>query len=329
MPDAITNDVLRRPVSAIARRDLATLRASSTVEQALAEIRSSGLGERIVYFYVVDGEGRLVGVIPTRRLLMAPLDRRISEVMITRVVTLPEDATVLEAHEQLASHKLLALPVVDSEGRPQGVVDVGMVTNQELDVLERKAVHEVFETLGFRIQEVRDASPARAVRFRFPWLLSTIAGGTACALVASAYGATLASSLVLAFFLTLVLGLGESVAMQSMTVTIQTLRSRRPTLRWFLRAFWREARTAFLLGAACGLVVAGIVWLWRGDPNAAVSIGASILLVILVGSFWGLTIPASLHALRLDPKVAAGPVTLALADVCTILIYLSLALLLL
>lgn len=325
----VTEASLHGPVADIARTDFATLPADATIEQALAKIRASGLGERVVYFYVVDDDGRLAGVIPTRRLLMAPLERSLADVMIQRVVTLPEHATVLEAHEQLARHRYLALPVVDDHGRPKGVVDVSMFIGQDLDAHERDAVSEVFETLGFRVEEVRGASALHAFRFRFPWLLSTIAGGTACALVASAYGATLAASLVLAFFLTLVLGLGESVAMQSMTVTIQTLRSRFPSFRWYLRALWREARTAALLGAAAGLLVAGIVWLWRGEAAAAGSIGASILLVIVVGSFWGLTIPTTLHALRLDPKVAAGPVTLAVTDICTLLIYLTLALLLL
>jgi magnesium transporter len=87
--------------------------------------------------------------------------------------------------------------------------------------------------------------------------------------------------------------------------------------------------TGFLLGAGCGLVVGLIVWLWRGAGLAAITIGSSILLVIMLSAFWGLTIPAALHMLKLDPKIAAGPVTLALADIGTIVIYFSLATMLL
>ena len=169
----------------------------------------------------------------------------------------------------------------------------------------------------------------QAFRFRFPWLLATIASGTACALLASVFALTLAQSLVIAFFLTLVLGLGESVSIQSMAVTIQALRSTRPTLRWYLQTLRREVATALLLGAACGLLVGSIVWFWRGAGLPAIAIGGSIMVSLVMACLLGLSIPSVLHALRLDPKIAAGPLTLALADLLTLLFYLSIARLLL
>src|SRR5438309_6994670 len=97
-------DHLKQPVMAVVRKDAATLRQDFTVEQALAAIRQRGVGEKIVYFYVVDEEGRLTGVLPTRRLLTAPLEQRLSDVMITRVVALPQSVTVLEACEAFVLH---------------------------------------------------------------------------------------------------------------------------------------------------------------------------------------------------------------------------------
>ncbi len=320
---------LQQPVLAVARKDAATVREDFTVQQALDTIRQSGLGEKIVYFYVVDSDGRLVGVLPTRRLLTARLDQRIAKVMISRVIAVPHTATVLEACEAFVLHKFLAFPVVDEQRRIVGVVDVGLLTEEAFDIAERQATDELFERIGFRVAQVRDASPVRAFRFRFPWLLATIGSGTMCALLASAYEVTLAKSLVLAFFLTLVLGLGESVGIQSMTVTIQALRATRPKLGWYLRAFRREAGTALLLGGACGVLVGLIVWFWRGAGLAGFAIGASILLALCAACLFGLSVPTLLHALKLDPKIAAGPVTLAFTDLCTLLFYFSLAALLL
>jgi len=159
--------------------------------------------------------------------------------------------------------------------------------------------------------------------------VATIGSGTICALLASAYEVTLAKSLVLAFFLTMVHGLGESVSIQSMTITIQALRAMKPTLGWYVRAFWRELCTSLLLGTACGTVVGIIVWLWRRAGLEAFSIGASILLTLCAACFFGLTVPAVLHAFKLDPKIAAGPVTLAFTDIFTLLFYFSLGALLL
>jgi len=322
-------DHLRQPVLAVARKDAAVLPEQFTVQQALDAIRRQGLGEKIVYFYVVDADRRLAGVLPTRQLLTAPLDRRLSELMIRRVVALPDTATVLEACEAFVLHRFLALPVVDKLQKIVGVVDVGLLTEEAFDIAEREQTDALFESIGFRVSQVHGASPLRAFRFRFPWLLATIGSGTFCALLASVYAVTLAKSIVLSFFLALVLGLGESVSIQSMTVTIQALRTTRPSLGWYARAFRREAGTALLLGAACGIVVGLIIWLWRGTGWTGFTVGASILLALCAACFFGLSIPAVLHALRLDPKVAAGPVTLALTDIFTLLFYFRLAAMLL
>ncbi len=323
---------LQQPVLTVARKDAAILREDFTVQQALDAIRQRGVGEKIVYFYVVDADDRLTGVLPTRQLLTAPLERRLSELMIRRVVAIPHTATVLEACEAFVLHKFLAFPVVDEARKIVGVVDVGLLTEEAFDMAElaeRAQTESLFEAIGFHVAQVHDASPLRAFRFRFPWLLATIGSGTLCALLASAYKVTLAKSLILTFFFTLVLGLAESVSVQSMTLTIQALRVTRPSFGWYVRAFRREAGTAALLGGACGTVVGLIVWLWQGAGLAGLAIGSSILLALCAACFFGLSVPAALHALKLDPKIAAGPVTLAFTDIFTLLFYFSLAALLL
>lgn len=316
---------LHEPVLRFARKDFATLHQKLTVEQALASIRQRGVGEKIVYFYVVDEAGRLVGVVPTRRLLMAPLDQPLSQLMIRNVVAIPSSATVLEACEFFVLHKFFAFPLVDEQRRIVGLVDVGLFTEEVFDIAEREQMTEVFETLGFHVSQVRDASPWRAFRIRVPWLLTTIVSGIFCAFLAGAYKLTLEKSLVLAFFLTLILGLGESVSIQSMTVAIQSLRTTPLSLRWYLRSLWRESFTALLLGGACGWVVGSVVWLWQQAPMPALVIGVSVTFCLLTACVTGLTVPTVLHALKLDPKIAAGPVTLAVADIFTLLFYFNLA----
>jgi len=318
-----------QPISTIARHDVLTLNLDSTVQQALDHIRSHGLGERIVYFYVVDEDRQLKGVIPTRRLLTAPLAQRVSDLMIKQPITVPQGATILEAYELLVRHKFLALPVVDRQQHILGVVDVDMFADENFRAVAREQVQQIFETIGFHISEIQDASPVKSFFLRFRWLIPTIGSGIVCAVLAGCYELTLARSLLLAFFLTLVLGLGESVSMQSMAVTVYALRSIHPTLRWYAKAFWRELRTALLLGAACGLVVGTIAALTHGAGLAAVVIGTSILVTVCAACLFGLSVPAFLHAIALDPKIAAGPLTLAIADICTIIIYFSLAAMLL
>jgi magnesium transporter len=302
------------------------------VGQALDRIRREGIGARVIYFFAVDNEERLVGVLPTRRLLTAPLDARLEEIMVRRVVAIPATATVLEACEFFVLYKFFAFPVVDRDRRVIGVVDVSLFAEEILeagdpDQQQASAIpsDDVFEALGFRLAQIRGASPWRAFRYRFPWLMASVGAGTACAILAGAFEATIASSLVVAFFLTMVLGLNESVSMQSMTVTIQALRASTLTRRWFIENFRRELATASLLGLACGLVVGAIVFIWRHDAKGAVVVGTTIAVSLVMACLFGLSVPSALHGLKLDPKIAAGPVTLAVTDFFALSFYFTMA----
>ena len=119
---------LNEPVLRFARKDFTTLNQGLTVEQALASIRQRGVGEKIVYFYVVDDDEKLVGVVPTRRLLMAPLERALADLMIRQVIAIPHTATVMDACEFFVLHKFFAFPLIDEKRRVVGLVDVGLFT---------------------------------------------------------------------------------------------------------------------------------------------------------------------------------------------------------
>jgi magnesium transporter len=183
----------------------------------------------------------------------------------------------------------------------------------------------MFETLGFHITQLRGASPFKAFRLRFPWLLATVASGTTGAILAGLFEATLARAIILSFFLALVLALAESVSIQSMTLTLQALRAAPPTWKWFWNNARRESITAIFIGLGCGGLVFAIAWLWRGKALAAGVIAATIIGGTVIAAIAGLVVPSVLHALKLDPKIAAGPITLALADVLTLTLYFSLA----
>ena len=290
MADAPALPHFNDPIARHARVDQPLLKANMTVEEALAAIRRQGLGERIIYFYVIDEHDRLAGVLPTRRLLTASPDMTLRELMVTRVVAIPATATVLDACEFFVLYKFFAFPVVDAERHIIGVVDISLFTAEMLEQDSASFVaarsDEMFQALGVHLSQLRGASAWRVFRYRFPWLLATIFGGTMCALLAGAFEATLASSVVIAFFLTMVLG---------------------------------------LLGAGCGALVAIIVFVWRHDLTAALAIGGSIGLSLVTACLFGLSIPSLLHSLKLDPKIAAGPVTLAITDFVALTFYFGIA----
>jgi NhaA family Na+:H+ antiporter len=118
------------PITAHMHRDFTQLDAGQTVGEALEWLRQHPPPGRIIYFYVVDGEGRLRGVVPTRRLVLSPPEKPVADIMVRQVVALPAHATVLEACEFFIQHRLLAFPVVDDAGRVLGVVDVEFFTEE-------------------------------------------------------------------------------------------------------------------------------------------------------------------------------------------------------
>jgi len=313
------------PLSVHLLADMVRLRPEETVDEALEALREEAPQNPIVYFYVVDDDHRLVGVVPTRRLLISPSQTTIRELMLTDLVTVAVDATVLDACRLFAAHRLLALPVVDSGGRLLGVVQATMFTDELSELAARQEVDDLFQLIGIHVERGRQVTPWSGFRDRFPWLLTNIAGGFLCALVSSRYEALLQQAVVLALFTPLVLAVSESVSIQSLTLTLRSLHSGTVSVAGLLTALRHELLTAILLGSACGATVGVTSWLWRGDPLAAVTIGTAIVASMSTACLLGVALPTAVRALGRDPSVAAGPVVLASTDIATLLFYFNLA----
>lgn len=315
---------LGAPILPLAEAAFLRLPPHLTAEEALNHLRASPPAGDVGYVYVLTADDRLEGVVPLRALLHAERNAAVRSLMKTNIVTLPANATVYEACEAFARHRLLALPVVDQDRRMRGVASVRLFADEVMDLTERRQTHALFDSIGLRLSKARLRSPWAALPHRFPWLLATITSGLLCAMVTSLFQATLSEALILAFFLTLILGLGESIAAQSMALALQGLHQHvaPPPMR---RELLRELSHALVLGAASALIVASAVWVWRGEWRPALVLGLCVVAVILQAAAAGVLVPTLLHRLRLDLRVAAGPITLAWTDVMTLLFYFTLA----
>lgn len=325
MPPSRAPDHLDRPVRDHIRRDFVALRAAQTVTEALATLRTKTFGVSVVYFYVVDAADRLVGVLSTRSLLVGAPETRLDAIMQRNVVSLPHTATLLLACELFVMHRLLAFPVVDEQGRILGVVDAGLFTDEVFDLSERQTADDVFQLIGVHLAQSRTRSPWTSFKQRCPWLMCNVAAGTVCALIAGRYEAFLDAVIVLALFMPVVLALAESVSMQSMTLTLQAMHHQRIDWRFLGRALLKECATSVLLGAATGTSVGLIAFVWKTAGLVALAIGGAILFSVVTACLIGVILPGAIRALRGDPRIAAGPIVLALADVVTLLTYFNLA----
>jgi magnesium transporter len=321
----LTQARLNDPVSRHLHQDFTRLAAGLTAGEALAWLRQNPPRERIIYFYVVDAEDHLLGVVPTRRLLLSPPEAPLADIMVRTVIALPADATVLDACEFFIQHRLLAFPVVDADRRIRGVVDVELYADElgALDEAHRR--NELFQMIGVRAAAGQQERPLGAFRRRFPWLGCNIAAGLLAAFLSGVYERELSQVVALAFFIPVVLNLAESVSSQSVSLTLQLLHGRPPTWRALVPKLRDELATGALLGLGSGAVIALVAIIWLGQPRLAACLAGGITGGVTVSAMLGLAFPMVLQLLRLEPRVAAGPVALAGADVVTILVYLNLA----
>jgi magnesium transporter len=321
--------ILSDAVTKHMRSDVTRLRDGQTVAEALDFVRANPMTGRVIYFYVVDDDGKLKGVVPTRRLLLSEPAAKIADIMIRQVIAIPHDATVLDACEFFTLHKLLAFPVVDDDRRVIGLVDVDLYTeelgdlNQEDETFRREENVDIFQLIGVHLTEAEQRRPALAFRRRFPWLLANVAGGMLAALLADAYEDVATLALVTPF-IPVVLTLSESVAIQSVSLALQTLHGERPTLRAVSRRIGRELVVGLLLGLACGLVVGLISLMWMGKTKVGLSLFLGIGGGMIGAAGVGLAMPLVLKLLKRDPQVASGPIALAVADMLTLLLYFNL-----
>jgi magnesium transporter len=296
-----------------------------TIGEALADLRARTIDHPVVYVYVLDDDDRLVGQLPTRALLFASPSTPVREAMRRELTTVSIDTSLDDALAIFGKSRLLALPVVDGEGRLVGAIDVEQYASERLARAERERVRQVFQTLGLAVDHPEALRPIESFRMRMPWLCCNIGGGILCAIVAWLFTDLLQQVVLLAFFLPLVLTLGESVAMQSLTLTVGGDHERRG-LADALKALRNELGAAVLLALCCGAIVAVVSLLWGGGAAGAGTMFAAVAASMVFASVAGGAIPMVLHAFRLDPSVAAGPIALVLADTATTAIYFSLGL---
>ena len=215
--------------------------------------------------------------------------------------------------------------MVDDAGVLLGVVDVELYTGKVHYFDDAEACDDVFQQIGVRAVDADLPSAWGAFRKRFPWLGCNLAAGLLAAFLSGVFKNVLQNVVALAFFIPLVLNLAESVSSQSVSLALQLLHGPAPTWRSMLSRLQREAVAGSLLGLAAGAVAALTALAWLKRPGLSLALLGGIAGGVAGSAVLGMTLPILLRLLRLDPRVAAGPVALATADIITILLYLSLA----
>jgi magnesium transporter len=294
------------------------------VRQAIAAIQDKRDVEMIFYLYTVDSDKRFLGVTSLRKLLFSHPDQRLSEIMQRDVIRVPVDMPQEEVAQIAARYDLLAIPVVDAEGRL-----VGIVTHDDIvDIVEEEANEDILKIAGTSDDElVYEQKSLRVAGIRLPWLLVNLVGGMLTGLLLERFQVSFKEALFLLAFVPVVMGMGGNSGTQTSTITVLSLATGRLDLTpsRILTYLFKQMKVAVLLGIATGTVAGLAALAFEHNPAYSLVVAGSMLLAILVSSLNGVLIPILFERLGIDPAVAAGPLVTTSNDITGILIYFGLA----
>jgi magnesium transporter len=313
-----------------------------TVQEVLDHIRQHGSdSETLNVIYVVDDRNRLVDDLRIREFLLKPLTAKVSEIRDQAFVALNVTDSQEEALNSFRKYDRIALPVTDSNG-----ILLGIVTSDDmLDVAEEEASEDIQKLGGMEaLDEPYMRTPLwRMVKKRAGWLVILFIGEMLTATAMASYENEIARAVVLAVFLPMIISSGGNSGSQASTLMIRAMALGEVTLRDWWKVMRREFQAGLILGLLLGAIGAIRVGIWSivgkeyfhreiyGPhwPLVALTVGIALIGVVLWGSLSGSMLPFLLRRMGADPATSSAPFVATLVDVTGVIIYFSLALLIL
>jgi magnesium transporter len=311
-------------VGRIMTTDLLALSPEITAQGAIDKIRERGELETFFYLYVVDEAGKLIGVVPIRNLVVAPPGRPLKDMMIADPIRAEVSVDQEEAARIVSKYDLLALPIVDRDGRLLGLITVDDV----IDVIADETTEDMYKMAGVGIKE-RAFSPLReSAARRVPWLGFNMVWAFAAASVISFFEKTIGQVPSLAIFMPIIAGQAGSAGIQTATVVVRSMalgEIESTNLAQLLRKEWG---LGLIKGVLFGSVLGVVAWFWKGNATLGLIAGVAMFLNMLVAATCGVLVPTTLRRFGLDPATVAGVFDTMLTDFMGFLIFLGLATLL-
>lgn len=315
----------------------ARLRPDMTVDEAITYLRKQSRErvETIYYAYVLSPEQHLLGVVSFRELITAQSKELVRDVMQKDLIVADEEMDQETVSKLVREHGLMAIPVVDNLGRMKGIVTVDDI----VDVVSEEATEDIqklggTEALG---EPYLQASIATMLRKRGLWLAILLLGETLTASAVQHFDDAISAVVVLSVFMPLIISSGGNSGSQATTLVIRALALGELRLRDWWRVVRRELAAGLVLGLFLGIIGFARVVLWQlvfkvYGPHyllIALVVFASLTAVVTLGTLTGSILPFLLKRLGLDPASASAPLVATLVDVTGLIIYFSLATLIL
>ncbi|GIX04421.1 MAG: magnesium transporter MgtE [Planctomycetaceae bacterium] len=309
-----------------------SVRKHWTVQDVLDHIRQHGQdSETLNVVYVVDDDHRLIDDLRIRQILLAHPQKKIEELCDGQFVALEADQDKRSAVELFRRYDRTALPVVDAQGHLLGVVTIDDV----LDVAEETATEEIQRFGGLEALDApyADTPLLTLVKKRASWLVILFLGEMLTATAMGYFEEEIARAVVLALFVPLIISSGGNSGSQAATLIVRALALEEITLRDWWRVLRREISSGLLLGLILGLIGFARIALWSQFTDlygehwllVGITVGLSLVGIVLWGCVAGSMLPFILKSFGLDPATSSAPFVATLVDVTGIVIYFTVA----
>ena len=305
----------------IMAKEFVSVHQDSTIDEAIQEIRrKSEEVEDVYYVYVTDEDGKLVGIISLKDLILSKPVMRVSHVMDKDVISVETGLDQEEVANIARRYDLVAIPVIDNQEKL-----VGRITFDDVaDVMEEEASEDIQRMAGIADEEVRETSTFRIIKVRLPWLIVGFLGGIVAAFILRNFEHSLNRVFAAAFFVPIIMAMGGNSGIQSSTIMVRGLATGEISLYHVGPRLMRELWVSILNGLICGFLILIIITFWLKNLNFGLVLAAAMIVVIISASVIGAVIPVVLKKLKIDPAIATGPFITTSNDVFGLLIYLAL-----
>ncbi|MBI5573236.1 MAG: magnesium transporter [Elusimicrobia bacterium] len=310
--------------------DFISLSPNLTAKQSLEKIQARARLHKIVTIYaiyVLDDKNSLIGGVTLRRLISAPQDIKISEIMSpVQLIKIKATVDQEDVAKLFSKYDLTCAPVVDDENHLIGVITIDDV----VDVIHRLNTKEMYEigkmsSAGGEIISYSRATSFELVKRRIGWLIALLIFDFLTGTVLKTFEHALSTVVTLTFFIPMLLDTGGNAGAQTSITIIRGLATGDVTFKNVFKIVKMEIIAAFIMALIVGMVAFGRAKLLQQDAILAIVVGSSMAFIVLLAIFTGIALPLVSKKIGLDPAVLAGPITTSVVDVVGLIIYFKIA----
>lgn len=304
---------------AIMGTELICVNENWTTDQCILEVREQAINVQYIYtVYVVDNDKRLTGMLSLKSLLFASKGSLVKDIYIENVRSVNSGESIEEVASIMKKYDFVAIPVLN----PDRIL-IGRITIDDIvDILQEEAEKDYQMASGISESVESSDSVLMLTRARLPWLIVGLAGGILGALVIGLFEKPLDDYPQMALFIPLIAAMAGNVGVQSSAIVVQGIASNNIDMSGILGKLYKEFRVALLNGLVCSALIVGFIFLYKGEMKLGITVGISLLIVIIFAGILGTLIPLLLHKRNIDPALATGPFITTTNDVIGLFLYL-------